>query len=129
MFTEGKRFIKKLASVCLALLLALSGASALADMMQVVNCENWVSMREAPDTSSDWVVRVPLGDMVDALSYEGNFIYCTYNGYSGYILASYLSDNIATPGAGAQAGSAKAPGSGRRGGAPERTGGEITEGN
>lgn len=96
---------KKLVSVCLALLLALSSASALADMLQVTNCENWVSMRVEPDTSSDWVVRVPLGGLVDAQGYEGNFIYCTYNGYSGYILDTYLTDNIATPGAGAQEGS------------------------
>lgn len=89
----------------LALALMLAGTGALADIMQVVNCKEWVSLREEPSTSSDWIVRVPLGDVVDALNYEGDFMFCTYHGESGYILAANLSSNVSPVGAGAQEGS------------------------
>ena len=59
--------------------------------MVVVNCEEWVSLRDGPSTSAARLARVPLGEVVFECSrVEGGFIYCTYQGQRGYILAKYL---------------------------------------
>lgn len=58
----------------------------------VVNCKEWVSMRESPDASAKRVVKVPLGAVVTSCVtwYAGEFIYCEYKGYTGYISSAYL---------------------------------------
>lgn len=59
--------------------------------MTVVNCNEWVSLREAPSTSASRITTVPLGATVSNCTwYSNNFICCDYNGYTGYILSSYL---------------------------------------
>ena len=77
----------------LALLLALLllGASALADEMMVVNCDEWVSLRETPSTSATRLRKVPLGSIVEDCEWMDNgFVRCTYQGATGYILEKYL---------------------------------------
>ena len=65
---------------------------AVSGTMQVVNCEEWVSLRERASTSAARLVRVPLGALVDScLQVSDTFIYCTYQGVWGYIQAAYLS--------------------------------------
>lgn len=60
--------------------------------MRVVNCSEWVSLREAPSTSANRRVKVPLGAVVYNCQRENSeFYYCEYNGNVGYILAQYLS--------------------------------------
>ena len=59
--------------------------------MKVVNCEEWVSLREKPDAASECLVQVPLGALVENCSTKTKaFIYAEYNGLSGYIMAQYL---------------------------------------
>ena len=59
--------------------------------MVVVNCEEWVSLRSGPSTSASRLAKVPLGEVVFECSrVGGDFIYCTYEGQRGYILAKYL---------------------------------------
>lgn len=60
--------------------------------MQVVNCDEWVSLRFSPDNQSERLAKVPLGAVVeDVYSFDCNsFFYCSYNGHSGYILRDYL---------------------------------------
>ncbi|MBQ2700116.1 MAG: hypothetical protein IJF65_03060 [Clostridia bacterium] len=59
--------------------------------MQVVNCEDWVSLRASPDAQSKRLVKVPLGDTVTGCVSQGNgFIQCTYKGKTGYIKEEYL---------------------------------------
>lgn len=59
--------------------------------MYVVNCNEWVSLRAAPHTSSACLVRVPLGSMVNNVSFmQDGFACCSYNGIRGYILSRYL---------------------------------------
>lgn len=82
--------MKRIISICLVVLLALTSVSALAESMRVVNCNEWVSLRSYPSTKATRITTVPLGAVVDAHYYEGDFIYCTYMGLNGYILASYL---------------------------------------
>ncbi len=59
--------------------------------MQVVNCQEWVSLRQKPSSSSDRLVKVPLGAYVfNCVAYNDAFIKCEYNNYSGYIMTEYL---------------------------------------
>ena len=61
--------------------------------MRVVNCKEFVSLRETRSTSARRLVKVPLGAQVLAFPEYGNengFIYCVYRGEEGYILAEYL---------------------------------------
>jgi len=59
--------------------------------MQVANCEDWVSLRASDSTSSARLAKIPLGARVyDCIGYYGDFIHCTYEGQSGYVLAEYL---------------------------------------
>jgi outer membrane protein assembly factor BamB len=58
--------------------------------MTVVNCEEWVSLRARPDTSSARLAQVPLNAVVSDCSAAGEFVYCRYGRQYGYILAEYL---------------------------------------
>ena len=87
--------MKKLLCATLCLLMALSVLPALADsvseVMQVVNCNEYVSLRKTPDTSADRLAKVHLGEFVTNCAEASNgFVYCTWDGKTGYILAKYL---------------------------------------
>lgn len=59
----------------------------------VVNCNEWVSLRSAPNSNAGVLARVPLGARVLA-DYEGvtnGFRQAEYNGYTGWIKVQYLS--------------------------------------
>ena len=59
--------------------------------MEVVNCSEWVSLRESPRTTAKRLVKVSLGSIVhDCYSYSDEWCYAEYDGYGGYILAEYL---------------------------------------
>ena len=90
--------MKRILMLCLVLMLVLSTSllataegSESSDIMTVVKCEEWVSMRSEPSTSAERVTTVPLGAQVThCAAYSSEFIYCEYNGCSGYVLADYL---------------------------------------
>lgn len=88
--------MRKLAFVMFALCMILAAFPAMADMdylgdMEVVNCEEWVSLREKPSTSSKRVMKVYLGAVVNNCQQFGDdWIYAEYDGKGGYILAEYL---------------------------------------
>jgi len=88
--------MRKLASLMIALCLILAAFPALADMdylgdMEVVNCKEWVSLRELPSTRSERLVKVSLGAIVsDCRKVNDAWIYGLYDGHGGYILAEYL---------------------------------------
>ena len=59
--------------------------------MEVVNCNEWVSLREEPSTSAKRLVKVSLGAIVsNCQQFDEEWVYAEYDGYSGYILAKYL---------------------------------------
>lgn len=59
--------------------------------MRVVNCQEWVSLREKPDAASDCLAEVPLGAIVENCSVKNKaFTYAEYSGMSGYIMSQYL---------------------------------------
>ena len=61
--------------------------------MRVVNCSNYVSLREKPSKSSARLAKVPLGALVLAFpeaGEENGFITCIYRDEYGFILSEYL---------------------------------------
>ncbi len=56
----------------------------------VINCKDWVSLRSSASTTASRITTVPLGAAVDAYYFNAEFMKCEYNGYTGYILSSYL---------------------------------------
>lgn len=58
----------------------------------VVNCSEWVSLREHADSASQRLLRVPLGARVtDVYDTIFDFYLCDYNGETGFIMKKYLS--------------------------------------
>ena len=68
--------------------------------MYVVNCDEWVSLREWPDTSSARLAAIPLGTRLTAYQVDTRFAIVTYNGIVGYVLLDYLGKEPPTPPAG-----------------------------
>lgn len=89
-----QNMMKRIAAVlfaCLLLGAAARAQDAYIGCMKVVNCQEWVSLREQPDAASECLVEVPLGAIVENCSAETKaFVYAEYNGMSGYIMAQYL---------------------------------------
>ncbi|MBR1730657.1 MAG: SH3 domain-containing protein [Selenomonadaceae bacterium] len=57
----------------------------------VVNCNEWISLREYPDVESYALEHIPLGQAVTFLEDVGNGFYkINYDGAIGYALAAYL---------------------------------------
>ena len=84
--------------ICVLLCLVMAGVSVfsalaeeITDVMQVYNCNEWVSLRVRADASSKRLAKVPLGDMVSGCEKaRDGFIKCEYQGQTGYIQAKYL---------------------------------------
>ena len=59
--------------------------------MKVVNCKEWVSLREKASQNTERLAKVPLGELVyDCYRDEKGFVYCQYQGTYGYVLRKYL---------------------------------------
>lgn len=83
--------MKKLILFLIVLMLAMSAALAEGQMMVVINCNEWVSLRSAPDTGAARLAEVPLGTRVtNCMPGGGDFIRCDFGGMTGYILSAYL---------------------------------------
>ena len=88
--------MKRLTALFLLLCMLLSALPAGAEEdyignMEVVNCNEWVSLRESPSTSAKRLVKVSLGAIVsNCRRFSDEWIHVEYDGYSGYILAKYL---------------------------------------
>ena len=61
---------------------------------QIAKCDEYVNLREAPDSKSHSLGRVYIGEVVMAASYDSTYSYCCYNGQYGYIMSKYLTSNI-----------------------------------
>ena len=61
--------------------------------LYVVNCKENITLRNTPKTSGDEIVKIPLGAAVSFVESASNGFYkISYNGNTGYALASYLSE-------------------------------------
>ncbi|MBS6194698.1 MAG: SH3 domain-containing protein [Clostridiales bacterium] len=62
-----------------------------ATLMEVVNCKESITLRKTPSTQAEEFCQIPLGELVEFLgTAENGFYMVSYNGYTGYALASYL---------------------------------------
>lgn len=88
--------MKKLLICALLLALVLSCAATalgeIGDRLSVANCSEYITLREEPDTSAASLAKLPLGAEVDEVGWaENGFRKVSYQGQTGYALASYLS--------------------------------------
>ena len=90
-----KKFIALLMLVAILMTTTAFAKGAYLGTMTVVNCKNWVTLREKASTTADAVTRIPWGENVDAYAYNGKFAECYYRGMHGYVLLDYLSDGRA----------------------------------
>jgi hypothetical protein len=60
---------------------------------QIDGCQ-YVNLREDPDSGSDSLGKVYVGEVVMASTYDDDYSYCCYNGQFGYILTEYLTSDI-----------------------------------
>ena len=83
--------MKRMLLVLLVIALCIPCGALAEGMLKIVNCQDWVSLRSAPDSGSERLAQVPLGALVTG-EYEmyAEFSHCSYNGVSGYILNEYL---------------------------------------
>ena len=88
--------MRKLTALLMLLCLLASVVPASAEYdyigdMEVINCNEWVSLREWPGTSADRLLKISLGSIVsNCEQINDEWIYAEFDGYSGYILAEYL---------------------------------------
>lgn len=77
-----KRWISMLIAIMLMLTMtAFADDNEYLGEMRVVNCKEWVSLREYSDSSSTRLIKVPLGATVENCWRENyEFIYAEYNG-------------------------------------------------
>ena len=86
-----KRILAVLLSILICASLPALAESSYIGSMQVVNCDEWISMRAQPDPSSDRLAKIPLGAVLTDCSWVSQtFIYATYEGVSGYVLSKYV---------------------------------------
>ena len=84
--------------VLLLAVFAVGRAEFASQQMRVCNCEEWVSLRAEPNTKSERLIKVPLGETVENCSpADDRFTYCEYEGRAGYILTEYLEPVYAQP--------------------------------
>ena len=81
----------------LASYLTLAGSSAAqnpapaAQILHVINCNEYITLRATPSTSGTDLAHIPLGAAVTFVANSSNGFYeVSYNGQDGYALASYL---------------------------------------
>lgn len=62
-------------------------------LMEVVNCQKSITLRKIPNTQAEEFCQIPLGELVEYLgTAENGFYLVSYKGYTGYALASYLTE-------------------------------------
>lgn len=61
------------------------------DLMRVVNCDEWISLREWADADAEVILTIPLGKEVEYIGDAGNGFYkIRYQGSVGYADSYYL---------------------------------------
>lgn len=76
----------------LALLCATPALADIGDRLKVVDCNEYITLREEPYTSAASLAHIPLGAAVDEIQWaENGFLCVSYRGKTGYALSKYLS--------------------------------------
>ncbi len=88
--------MKKILCLVMVLLMLMGGAFAerglmLGDMLEVVNCNEFVTLRAEPSTKAEALARIPLGGQARWLNVcTDDFTRVLYEGEVGYVLSKYL---------------------------------------
>lgn len=83
--------MKRMLLVLLVIALCIPCGALAEKTMKIVNCQDWVSLRSAPNTQAERLAQVPLGALVTGeYDYDSDFSHCSYGGVSGYIMNKYL---------------------------------------
>ena len=83
--------MKRMLLVLLVIALCIPCGALAEGMLRIVNCQDWVSLRSAPDSGSERLAQVPLGAYVNGeYDFDSDFSHCSYGGVSGYIMNKYL---------------------------------------
>lgn len=61
----------------------------LVSLRWVANCEEFISLRSAPD-SSEVILKIPAGESVILNQWVGRYAYVTYGSKNGFVLSSYI---------------------------------------
>ena len=87
-----KRLLSALIVLTLILgCIVLSHAETPGDVLEVCNCNEYVTLRREPDTNSERIAKVYKGDWVYFVDYAPNGFYqVSFGADNGYILADYL---------------------------------------
>ena len=59
-------------------------------IMEIVECDSWVSLRSKPDPDSSRLAKVPLGALVKTWGYSESYYKCEYEGKTGFIAVEYI---------------------------------------
>ena len=54
------------------------------------DCNEYISLRSEPSTSSKTLLRIPADDKLQLLAVKGDFAFVSYNGTNGYVLKNYI---------------------------------------
>ena len=58
------------------------------------DCNEFITLRTAPDTAAEALTRIPKDDQFQALAEYGDFFYVDYQGLLGYVLQSYSAPTV-----------------------------------
>ncbi len=56
------------------------------------DCNEYISLRKSPSTSSDVITKISKDETVTFLGYDSGFAYIEYDGHIGYVLNEYLEE-------------------------------------
>ena len=90
--------MKKILCMALCLMMLMGSAMAaemvlIGDLMEVVKCNEFITLREEPSTKAAALDRVPLGEIVRVLGeYDEKFTRVLYGDQAGFVLSEYLGE-------------------------------------
>lgn len=54
------------------------------------NCNEYINLRRTPDPDGKVIKRIPKGDAVELLSWDGKYAKVSYNGIAGYVATNFI---------------------------------------
>lgn len=65
-------------------------AQAGAGELFIADCEEFITLRSAPDVGAEAITTIPRGAEMTLIRFEGGFAYVEYAGQRGYVLSTYI---------------------------------------
>lgn len=58
----------------------------------IAECEEYISLRTAPDTQAEVIIRIPAGEEMTMLGFDERFALVKYRNQTGYVLRDYIKE-------------------------------------